>query len=93
MSVAAAFVIRLQGCQRPAGASSDRGIFGSITLGIVGATATWLFSVVAPPPYSLTGPPFFVLTGLIIVGAFALIACYGWQLEAIDWSADPENRT
>ena len=88
MSVAAAFVIRLQGCQRPACASPDRAVFGSITLGIAGATATWLFSVAVPPAYLLTGPPFFVLTGFIIVGAFALIAWYGWQLGAIDWSAD-----
>src|SRR6201987_6216663 len=88
MSVAAAFVIRLQGCQRPACASPDRAVFGSITLGIAGATATWLFSVAVPPAYLLTGPPFFVLTGFIILGAFALIAWYGWQLGAIDWSAD-----
>jgi len=33
----------------------------------------------------LNDAPFFLVTGLIIGGAFALIAWYGWQLRAVDW--------
>jgi hypothetical protein len=88
MSVAAAFVIRLQGHHRPACAFPHRAAFDCIALGILVAAATWRFSAAAAAAYPLTSPPFFVLTGIIIVGAFTLIAWYGWQLRAVDWLAD-----
>jgi hypothetical protein len=89
MSVAAAFVIRLQGRQRPAYAFPNRAALGCIALGILVAAAIRLFSAAAAAPtYPLTGLPFFMLTGFIIAGAFTLIAWYGWQLRAVDWLAD-----
>jgi hypothetical protein len=88
MSVPAALVIRLQGHHRPACAFPHRVAFDCIALGILVAAATWLFSATAAPAYRLTSLPFFVLTGFIIVGAFTLIAWYGWQLRAVDWPAD-----
>jgi len=85
MSVAAAFVIRFQGRQRPVCAFPRRAAFDCITLGILVAAATWLFSAAAVPAYPLAG---FVLTGFIIAGSFTLIAWYGWQLRAVAWPAD-----
>ena len=84
MSVAAAFVIRLQGHQRPACAFPHRAAFDCIALGILVAAATWMFSAAAAPRYPSTGLPFFVLTGFIIAGAFSLIAWYGGELRAAD---------
>jgi membrane-associated phospholipid phosphatase len=88
MSVAAASVIRLRGRIRTAFAHPGRAALGSVALGIIVAAVTWLNSAAAGPEYPLTHLPFFVLTGLIIAGAFTLIAWYGWQLRAIDWPAN-----
>jgi membrane-associated phospholipid phosphatase len=88
MNVAAAFVIRLRGRPRPAFAHPGRAAFGSFTLGILVAVGAWLISAAAAPEYPSADLAFFVLTDFIIAGAFTLIAWYGWQLGAIDWSVD-----
>jgi hypothetical protein len=88
MSVAAAFAIRLRGRPRPAFAHPGRATFGSLTLGILLAVATWITSAAAAPEYLLADLPFFVLTGFIIAGAFTLMAWYGWELRAVDWPAN-----
>jgi membrane-associated phospholipid phosphatase len=88
MNLAAALAIRLKGRPRPAIAHPGRAVFGSVGLGIVAAAASWLIAAAAAPEYPHGDLPFFVLTGLIITGAFSLTAWYGWQLRAVDWSAD-----
>jgi len=88
MTVAAAFAVRLGGRPRPAMTHPGRAVFGSVGLGILVAAATWLIAAAAAPEYPYGDLPFFVLTGLIIAGAFSLIAWYGWQLRALDWPAD-----
>jgi len=88
MSMAAAFAVRLGGRPRPATAHASRAVFGSVASGMLVAGATWLIAATAAPAYPYGDLPFFVLTGLIIAGAFSLIAWYGWQLRAVDWPAD-----
>ena len=85
MSVAAAIAVRLRGGPRPAIAGAERGLIGSAGLGILVAAGTWHIAAPAASQYPQGDMPFFVVTGLIITGAFSLIAWYGWQLRAIDW--------
>ncbi len=49
------------------------------------AAGTWYIAAQAALEYPHGDIPFFVVTGLIIAGAFSLLAWYGWQLRAIDW--------
>jgi hypothetical protein len=65
-----------------------RALFSSLILGILVAGGTWLIAGVTAPEYPFGDLPFFVLTGLIIAGAFSLLAWYGWELRAIDWPDD-----
>ena len=88
MTMAAAFAVRLGGRPRPATAHASRAVLGSVASGMLVAGATWLIAATAAPAYPYGDLPFFVLTGLIIAGAFSLIAWYGWQLRAVDWPAD-----
>jgi membrane-associated phospholipid phosphatase len=88
MSIAAAFAVRLQGRPRKAIAHPGRAVFASVGLAMLVTTASWLIAAAAAPEYPHRDLPFFVLTGLIIAGAFSLTAWYGWQLRAVDWSAD-----
>jgi hypothetical protein len=97
MSVAGAVAVRLRGRPSPVIAHPERALFASVGCAIVVAGATWLIAAAEAPQYPFGDLPFFVLTGLIISGAFSLIAWYGWQLRAIDWPADraltkPGNR-
>jgi hypothetical protein len=85
MSVAAAIAVQLRGEPRPAVAHADRALFGSLVLGILVAAGTWYIAVETAPEYPHGDVPFFVVTGLIIAGAFSLLAWYGWKLRAIDW--------
>jgi hypothetical protein len=91
MNVAAIFAIRLRGRPGLAMAHPAHALFGSVGLGVLLAGATWLIAAAAAPEYPYDDLPFFVLTGLIIAGAFALIAWYGWQLRAVDWPAGPSS--
>ena len=84
MTLAAACAVRLQGRPRPALAHPGRTVFASVGLGILVAAFTWLIAATAPE-YPQGDFPFFVLTGIIIAGAFSLIAWYGWQLRGVDW--------
>jgi hypothetical protein len=88
MTVAAILAVRLRGRPRPVTAHSGRALFSSLILGILVAGGTWLIAGVAAPEYPFGDLPFFVLTGLIIAGAFSLLAWYGWELRAIDWPDD-----
>jgi hypothetical protein len=88
MAVAAAFAVRLRGRPRPPIGYPGFALFGSVGSAILIAGATWLVAAAAAPDYPYGDLPFFVLTGLIIAGAFSLIAWYGWQLRAVDWAAD-----
>jgi hypothetical protein len=88
MTVAATLAVRLRGRPRPVTAHAGRALFGSLVLGILVAGGTWLIAGVAAPEYPFGDLPFFVLTGLIIAGAFSLLAWYGWVLRAIDWPHD-----
>jgi hypothetical protein len=88
MTVAAAFAVRLRGRPRAPVGNSGFALFGSAGSALLVAGATWLVAAAAAPDYPYGDLPFFVLTGLIIAGAFALIAWYGWQLRAVDWAAD-----
>jgi PAP2 superfamily len=88
MNMAAAFAVRLRGRPALAIEHPERALFGSVGFGILVAAATWLVAAAAAPDYPYGDLPFFVLTGLIIAGAFSLIAWYGWQLRAVDWPAD-----
>ena len=88
MTMAAAIAVRMGGRPRPAIPHASHALFGSLGLGILVAAATWIIAAAAAPAYPYGDLPFFVLTGLIIVGAFSLIAWYGWQLRAVDWPAD-----
>jgi hypothetical protein len=85
MSVAAAIAVRLRGGPRPAIPHAQRALFGSVGLGILVAAGTWYIAAQAASEYPHGDVPFFVATGLIIAGAFSLLAWYGWQLRAIDW--------
>jgi hypothetical protein len=87
MSVAAASAIRLRGRPRPVITHAKRAIFASLVLAIFVVAGTWLVAAVGAPEYSRADQPFFVLTALMIGGAFALIAWYGWQLREVDWVA------
>ena len=69
-------------------AHSGRALLASAGLGIVAAAATWSIAAKAAPEYPYGDLSFFVLTGLIIAGAYSLIAWYGWQLRAVDWCDD-----
>jgi PAP2 superfamily len=88
MNMAAAFAVRLRGRPALAIEHPERALIGSVGFGILVAAATWLVAAAAAPDYPYGDLPFFVLTGLIIAGAFSLIAWYGWQLRAVDWPAD-----
>jgi membrane-associated phospholipid phosphatase len=88
MTVAAAVAVRLRGRPRPVIAHPGRALFSSLVLGVLVAGGTWLIAGVAAPEYPFGDLPFFVLTGLIIAGAFSLLAWYGWELRAIDWPVD-----
>lgn len=85
MSAAAAIAVRLRGGPRPAIPHASRALFGSLGLGILVAAGTWYIAAQAALEYPHGDIPFFVVTGLIIAGAFSLLAWYGWQLRAIDW--------
>jgi membrane-associated phospholipid phosphatase len=86
MMVAAALAVRLRGRPRPMTAHPRRALLSSLVLGIFVAGGTWRVAGVA------ANAPFFVLTGLIIAGAFSLLAWYGWELQAIDWPVEsPTN--
>jgi PAP2 superfamily len=86
MSVAAAIAVRLRGGPRPAIAHAHRALFGTVGLGILVAAGTWYIAAQTAFEYPHGDVPFFVVTGLIIAGAFSLLAWYGWQLRAIDWA-------
>jgi hypothetical protein len=88
MSVAAFVAVRLRGRARPAIAHPGRALLASVGSGLLVAAATWRIAAAGAAEYPNGDLPFFVLTGLIIGGAFSLIAWYGWQLRAVDWSAD-----
>jgi hypothetical protein len=88
MTVAATFAVRLRGRRRPAIAHPRRALFASLGLGILVAGGTWLIAAAAAPAYPFGDLPFFVLTGLIVGGAFSLMAWYGWELRTVDWPAD-----
>jgi hypothetical protein len=88
MTMAAAFAVRLEGRPKPAIEHAGRVLLGSVGSGILLAAATWLIAATAAPAYPFGDLPFFVLTGLIIAGAFSLMAWYSWQLRAVDWPAD-----
>jgi hypothetical protein len=88
MSMAAAFAVQLGGRPRPASAHASRAVFASVGLGLLVAAGTWMIAAAAAPAYPYGDLPFFVVTGLVIAGAFSLIAWYGWQLRAVDWPAD-----
>lgn len=85
MSVAGAVAIRLRGRPVPMIAHPARAAFGSLVLSIFLVTGTWLIAAAAPPVHGHAGLPFFVLAGLMIGGAFSLVAWYGWELRAVDW--------
>jgi PAP2 superfamily len=85
MSLAAAIAVRLRGGPRPAIPHAHRALFGSVGLGILVAAGTWYIAAQTASEYPHGDVPFFVVTGLIIAGAFSLLAWYGWQLRAIDW--------
>jgi hypothetical protein len=85
MSLAAAIAVRLRGGPRQPIAHAERCLLGSVGLGILVAGGTWHIAARAAYEYPHGDVPFFVVTGLIITGAFSLIAWYGWQLRAIDW--------
>jgi hypothetical protein len=42
----------------------------------------------AATEYESIDLPFFELTGLIVASAFSLVGWYGWQLRAVDWTAE-----
>ncbi len=88
MTVAAFFAVRLRGRSRTAVAHAGRAVFASVGSAILVATATWLIAASEAPAYPYGDLPFFVLTGLIIAGAFSLIAWYGWELRAVDWHGE-----
>ena len=86
MSLAAAVVVRMRGKPRSALNLQGTGVrFRSIVTGIFAVAAACLISAAAASQDLLNDAPFFLVTGLIIGGAFALIAWYGWQLRAVDW--------
>jgi PAP2 superfamily len=85
MNFAAALAVRLRGRPRAAIAHAGHAVLGSVALGSLVAAGTWMISAEAAPGYPHGDLPFFVLTGLIIAGAFSLIAWYAWQLRAVDW--------
>ena len=87
MTIAAACAVRLRGRPRPAISNPGPAVFGSMGMAILVAAATWMTAAATAPEYPYGDLPFFVLTALIIAGAFSLIAWYGWQLRAVDWSA------
>jgi hypothetical protein len=87
MNMAALFAVRLRGQPGPELAHPARAVFGSAGLGILLVATTWLIAAAAAPQYPYDDLPFFVLTGLIIAGAFSLIAWYAWELRAVDWPA------
>jgi hypothetical protein len=91
MSLAAAFAVQTRGRPRSAIAYPERAVFGSIGAGMLVSAATWLIAATAAPEYPYGDLPFFLLTGLIIAGAFLLIAWYGWQLRSIDWPIGPQT--
>jgi hypothetical protein len=88
MTLAATLAVRLRGRPRLVTAYPGRALFSSLVLGILVAGGTWLIAGVTAPEYLFGDLPFFVLTGLIIGGAFSLLAWYGWELRAIDWPND-----
>ena len=88
MNLAAALAVRLRGRPALAIEHPERALFTSVGFGILVAAATWLVAAAAAPDYPYGDLPFFALTGLIIAGAFSLVAWYGWQLRAVDWPAD-----
>jgi membrane-associated phospholipid phosphatase len=88
MTVAAILAVRLRGRPRPVTVHPGPALFSSLVLGILVAGGTWLIAGVAAPEYPFGDLPFFVFTGLIIAGAFSLLAWYGWELRAIDWPDD-----
>ncbi|MBV9299226.1 MAG: phosphatase PAP2 family protein [Verrucomicrobia bacterium] len=88
MTMAAAWAVRFRGRPRRAISNPTPAVFGSVGLGVLVALATWTTAAAEAPEYPNGNLPFFVFTTLIIAGAFSLIAWYGWQLRAVDWSAD-----
>jgi membrane-associated phospholipid phosphatase len=88
MTIAATLAVRFRGRPRPVTEYPGRALFSSLILGILVAGGTWLIAGVTAPEYPFGDLPFFVLTGLIIAGAFSLLAWYGWELRAIDWPDD-----
>jgi membrane-associated phospholipid phosphatase len=85
MTVVAAIAVRLRGRPTPAIADPGRAVLSSAGIAILLATATWVLAAPAASEYPDTDLPFLVLACLIIAGAFALTAWYGWQLRAVDW--------
>jgi hypothetical protein len=88
MNLAAAFAVRLKGRPSRAIAHPGRAVFCSVGSGMMVAAASWMIAAGAAPGYPNGDLSFFVLTGLIVAGAFSLTAWYGWQLRAVDWSAE-----
>ena len=76
-SLAAALAVRLRGQPSCAISHPSHAVLGSAVLAILGGVATWAFGT------SMAN--FLLLSGLIISGAFALTAWYGWVLRAVDW--------
>jgi membrane-associated phospholipid phosphatase len=89
MTLAAAFAVRLRGRPRTAIAHPGRAVFGSAGLAVLVAATTWAIAARAAVDYPYVDFPFLVLSELIIAGAFALTAWYGWQLRAVDWPNRP----
>ena len=89
MTLAATFAVRLRGRPRTAIAHPGRAVLVSAGLAILVAAATWAIAARAAADYPYVDFPFLVLSELIIAGAFALTAWYGWQLRAVDWLSRP----
>jgi membrane-associated phospholipid phosphatase len=92
MTLTATLAIQVRGQPQPATAHPKRALLSSLALAILVAGATWLIAAAAAPAYPFGDRPFFVLTGLIIAGAFSLMAWYGWELRAVDWPANSALR-
>jgi len=83
--VSAVIAIRLRGGPRPAIEHAHHALFGSVFLGILVAAGTWYIATQTASEYPHGDLPFALVTGLIIAGAFSLLAWYGWELRAVDW--------
>jgi membrane-associated phospholipid phosphatase len=88
MNLAALIAIRLRGHPSAPMANAEHAIFGSIGFGILVVAGSWLAACTVGPGHLHAILPFFASTNLVIATAFLLTAWYGWQLRAVDWTAD-----